>query len=181
MGRSFYPNAYVFPPPAGIDEYLAIVQGPRRVVYARVVWLEQIPEYSVEFLLKPAGSSGSFMTNQELEKIEVGNNEILNFRMSMAGPGKIIVKIPRTVTRFSLRRDSSYITENIARYPKFPPQTELNILEDTHLFVDVYNLNPNHSELVKLFITGWRMVVEPATETPRSYAAVITQGFAPRV
>lgn len=178
MGDSgaYYPNEKVFPPAARVDEYIAIVYGPGDVRYAKVLYVEPIPIYSKAFLLKASET----LTEQELDRVEVGDNEVLQARIAVLGAVKVNVKLPRTTSRFTLRRESGYITEDIAGYPRFPPFTEVNILEDTHMFVDITNLNANHAERGKVYITGWRMVFEYVREKPRAYAALIVQGFAPR-
>lgn len=172
---TYYPELY-FPPGARLDEYIAIVNGPGDVKYARVVWYEPIPIYDHFFQLKAAES----LYEQELEYVEVGKNEVLQMRLAVVGPAKIKVKLPRATARFTLRRDSGWIDENIAPYPRFPPQTELHLLEDAHLFVDVQNMNGNHAEAAKLYITGWRLVFEEVAEKPKAFSAVIVQGFPPR-
>jgi hypothetical protein len=165
-----------FPPAARLDEYVAIVFAPNDVRFAKIVWLEQIPLYEYSFTL----AAGQTLYDNELERIEVGEGEILQLRFAIRGPGKVSIKLPRTTQRFALRRDSGYITEDIARYPSFPVQTELHILEDAHLFATISNLNTNHAERIKLYITGWRLVFEQVAEKPRAYTALIVQGFAPR-
>lgn len=172
---SFYPGEW-FPPAARLNEYIAIVQGPGEVSYGRVEWFEPIPVYSVRFTLK----AGETLSDQELEKIEVGEMEVLQMRIAVKGAAKFQFKLPRAVTRFTLRRDSGWIDENIAGYPKFPPQTEVHILEDTHLFTTISNLNPNHAEAAKIYITGWRLVFTPVERKPENYSSIIIQGFAPR-
>jgi len=178
MGDSgaYYPDKEVFPPAAKVDEFIAIVRSPTEREYAQVVYLEPIPVYDAEFLLKAAET----LSEQELTYIEVGAQEVLQLRIAVLGSAKFNFKLPRAVKRFTLRRDSGWIDENIAPYPRFPPMTELHILEDTHLYVDVQNLNSEHAERAKLYITGWRLVYEPIKERPRAYAALIVQGFAPR-
>jgi hypothetical protein len=146
------------------------------VRYARVTWLEQVPLYEYSFLLQ----ASQVLADQELDKLEVGEGEILQLRFALRGPAKVLVKLPRTTSRFTLRRDSGFITESIAKYPNFPVQTELHIIEDQHVFVTVQNINTNHAERVKLYATGWRLVFEEVTEKPRAYTTIIVQGFAPR-
>jgi hypothetical protein len=105
-----------FPPAARLDEYIALVYAPGDVKFAKVVWLEQVPLYEYSFLLQ----ANQTLVDQELDKLEVGGNEILQLRIALRGPAKVSVKLPRTTLRFSLRRESGYITEDIARYPHFP-------------------------------------------------------------
>jgi hypothetical protein len=165
-----------FPPAARLDEYVAIVFAPNDVRFAKVVWLEQIPLYEYSFLLQ----ANQTLVDQELDKLEVGENEVLQLRFAIRGPGKVSVKLPRTTLRFSLKRESGYITEDIAKYPFFNAQTELHLLEDAHVFVTIQNLNTNHAERIKLYFTGWRLVFEEIREKPKAYTAMIVQGFAPR-
>lgn len=171
---TFYPDVY-FPPGARLDEYIAIVEGPGRVTYGRVVYFEPIPVYDYFFKL----TAGEEIYDNELKYVDVGKNEVLQMRIAVVGAGKVMVKLPRATTRFTLRRDSGWIDENIAPYPKFPPQTELHILEDNHMFVDIKNQNKDRAEAVKLFITGWRLVFEEVPQKPTAYSAVIVQGFPP--
>lgn len=172
---AFYPNT-VFPPAAKVDEYIAIIRGPRDRMYARVVYLEPIPLYDVTYKLKAEQT----LSEQELEYFEVGDNEVLQLRIAVLGPAVFRFKLPRALRRFTLRRESGYITEDIAGFPKFVPQTELHILEDTHLFTDIEGIN-EHGDMAKIYITGWRLVYETVSERPRAYAALIVQGFAPRI
>lgn len=165
-----------FPPAARLDEYIAIVYAPNDVKYGKVTWLEQIPVYAVAFLLGP----GESKTDQELTYVEVGENEVMQLRFSLRGPAEVKIKLPRTTSKFSLRRDTAFVTEDIARYPEFPVQTELHLLEDSHIFMDVVSRNTNHYDRLKVYFTGWRLVFEEVRERPKAYTAMIIQGFAPR-
>ena len=173
---SLHVSGASFPPAAKLDEYVAILYGPNDVRYGKVTWLEQIPLYEYSFLL-PANQ---VLVDQELDKLEVGEGEVLQLRFALRGPGRVLIKLPRTTSRFTLRRDSGYITESIARYPLFPAQTELHVIEDQHIFVTLQNINTNHAERIKLYATGWRLVFEGVSEKPRAYTAIVVQGFAPR-
>jgi hypothetical protein len=169
-------HSEVFPPAGRLDEYIAIVYAQNNVTYGKVVWLEQIPLYEYAFLV----SAGSTTSDQELAYLEVGENEVLQIRFALRGSAKVWFKLPRSTQRFTLRRDSGWITEDIARYPNFPVQTELHVLEDNHIFATITNMNPNRYERVKLYATGWRLVFEEVREKPKAYTAIIVQGFAPR-
>jgi len=175
MGDSgmYYPNLW-FPPVAKIDEYVAVIESPARRKYFRVTWLEPIPMMEKTFTLGP----GASILDQEFSEIKVNANEILQFRLSIGGVARVRVSLPRSTKRYVLRNNIAYLDGRIAQFPQFPPQAELALLEDNTIFVDVYNLSRARYELVKLYVTGYRLVLEEVPTPPPKYAAVVTQGFA---
>lgn len=170
---SYWPDEW-FPPAARLDEFVAILQSPSRRQYARVVWFEPIPLYEYSFDV----DAGATLSDQELKELVVGENEVLQLRFATDGVCKIGVSLPRATKRFALRSVNAYFDANIAGFPKFPPQTELHVLEDSTIFVTLEN-PVARLERQKLYITGWRLVVEPVEKVPENYTALIVQGFAP--
>ena len=177
MGDSvFHPSTW-FPPVARLDEYVAVAYTPRDIRYYRVVLPpEAIPLYEIGFTLEPAGS----LSERELEYFVVGEDELLQLRLAVDGVVKVKAKLPRAVTRWTLRRESAWIDASIARFPTFPPQTELYVLEDNSIFIDITNLNSDRYEYAKIYMTGYRLIIEEVKEKPRAYAGILVQGFAPR-
>lgn len=177
MGDSgaYYPNVY-FPPVARVDEYIAVLWGPNDRKYYRVAWLEPIPLYEKGFLVQPA----QVLSDQELADLIVGENELLQLRLALDGVVRVQAKLPKATTRWTLRRRSAWLEPAIARFPQFPPQSELFVLEDNSLFVDIQNLNLDRIEYAKVYVTGYRLVLEEVKEKPPRYAVVVVQGFAPR-
>ena len=169
----YYPNQY-FPPVAKIDEYVALVESPLRRRYFRVSWLEPIPMMEKEFLLGP----GASILDQEFSEIKVNANEILHFRLSIGGVARVRVSLPRSTKRYVLRNNIAYLDGRLAQFPTFPPQAELALFEDNAIYVDVYNLSRARYEKVKLYVTGYRLVLEEIPQPPPRYAAVVIQGFA---
>jgi len=177
MGDSVhYPSTW-FPPVARLDEYVAVAYAPRDIRYYRVTLPpEPIPLYEVGFLLEPAGA----LSERELEYFVVGEDELLQLRLTVDGVVKIKARLPRAVSRWTLRKESAWIDASFARFPTFPPQTELYVLEDNPIFIDIQNLSADRYEYAKIYMTGYRLVIEEVREKPRAYAGVLVQGFAPR-
>ena len=174
MGDSgmYYPGQF-FPPVAKIDQYIAVLSDPWHRQYYKVMWLEDIPLYEFEFELKP----GEEKTDIELTDLAVNDNELLHFRIALDGTIRVRASLPRAARRFVLRNNIAYIDPTIAQYPNFAPQTELAILEDNKLFVDIKNLSQDRYERAKIIVTGYRLVIAPVAGTPQQYAAVVIQGF----
>lgn len=172
---AYYPNTY-FPPLAKIDEYVAIARSPTQREYYRVTWLEPIPLFEKGFLLAP----GQTLIDQELTELIVGEDEILQMRIALDGLIKVKAKLPKATSRWLLRKESAFLTADMAEFPRFPPISELFVIEDNSLYVDIQNLNVDRYEYGKIYVTGYRLVVEPVKEKPRAYTVIISQGFAPR-
>ena len=163
-----------FKPLAYIDEIIKLVRAPNDYSFYRVAYEEPIPKYELSFMLGPSERS----TGNELSDIVVGEDELLQFRISLDGLVKAVIWLPRGTARYLLRTNVAYLDPDVARPGN--PLAELYIFENNKMYADLENLNADRYEKAKITIQGWRLVLEPVTGRPEKYKAAVIQGFAPK-
>ena len=165
-----YKSGKSFEPVVKPYEYIAILEEPKKredipvEAYYQVVGIEPIPTVEKTFLVSPAGETG----DQEVSEVQVGYSEIGQFRIGLDGVCKLYVKQPRGVSKYELKNIIAYIDPTLGQ----EPQTEFYVKGHTSIYVNLVNLSSDRYELAKIWLTGYRLLLEPLGRVPEKFTPI---------
>jgi len=172
MGEGAF--AYEFSPVARVGENLFLIPLNR---YVTIKYIEPIPGKIIDFGSLDAGES---TPTTELTDMEMPEDEIGQYRIKVLDDITVTVYQKRGVGRFSTKNVLYPITPDSDTLSSHANSTEIFVYGDDAPWVQVTNSGTVPILKSRIWIQGFRYVVETLEEAPAKYTAIPIWGWGAR-